>query len=190
MNLRNSITVTNTGWTELYGWTVKGPAANGPYDFDAELLNEREFDIPITGIYYVTATIPLISASQGKFQAAIITDDQIADDRIGLRSAYEKTAFVSGRAALSVGGFMKLIADEHISVQVHSSTDSTYMVDGSASVVFHFIGVPGSVPAYLAQISSDQAFSNQSIIKPWMTEGESRLYQSLSGTEAANKRCS
>ena len=190
MNLRNSITVTNTGWTELYGWTVEGPAANGPYDFDAELLNEREFDIPITGIYYVTATIPLISASQGKFQAAIITDDQIADDRIGLRSAYEKTAFVSGRAALSVGGFLKLIADEHISVQVHSSTDSTYMVDGSASVVFHFIGVPGSVPAYLAQISSDQAFSNQSIIKPWMTEGESRLYQSLSGTEAATKRCS
>ena len=55
------------------------------------------------------------------------------------------------------------------------------MVDGSASVVFHFIGVPGSVPAYLAQLRSDQMFSNQSIIKPWITEGESRLYQSLSG---------
>ena len=184
MNLRNSITVSSTGWTELYGWTAEaanGQTANGPYDFDAELLNERDFDIPITGIYYVTATIPLSSASDGKFQAAIITDDITTDDRIGLRSVYENMAFVGGRAALSVGGFMKLIADEHISVQIHSSADATYVIDQSASVVFHFIGVPGSVPAYLAQISSDQVFSNKSIIKPWITEGESRLYQSLSG---------
>ena len=181
MNLRHSITVNNTGWTELYGWTAEGPTANDPYNFDAELLNERDFAIPITGIYYVTATIPLISASEGKFQAAIITDNITADDGIGLRSAYEKMAFEGGRAALSVGGFMKLISDEHISVQIHSSTDATYVVDGSASVVFHFIGVPGSVPAHLAQLRSDQMFSNQSIIKPWITEGESRLYQSLSG---------
>ena len=181
MKLENHITVTNTGWTELSGWTVGGPSTNGPYDFDAELLNKRDLDIPITGIYYVTATIPLSSASEGKFQAAIIADDVTTDDRIGLRSAYEKMAFEGGRAALSVGGFMKLIADEHISVQIHSSADATYTVDRSASVVFHFIGVPGSVPAYLAQLSSDQVFSNQSIIKPWITEGESRLYQSLSG---------
>ena len=181
MKLKDHIPVTNTGWTELFGWTVGGPAVNGPYNFDAELLNEREFNIPITGIYYITATIPLSSASEGKFQAAIIADDITIDDRIGLRSAYEKMAFEGGRAALSVGGFMKLIADEHISVQIHSSADATYTVDRSASVVFHFVGDPGSVPAYLAQLSSDQVFSNQSIIKPWITEGGSRLYQSLSG---------
>lgn len=176
VHLRNLITATS-GWTKLTGWEVPA-GTNGPYNIDADLTTS-DVSIPITAIYFVSASVSVSNIDNGKFTFALIVNGDTEDTKIGLKSSLEQ--YSGGRHTLAISGFVKLYAGETVSIQLHSSTDTSYAIERASSFSFHNIGPPGSVPAYLAQVRDDTPFNSDSVIKPWITEGRAKLYRSLSG---------
>ena len=106
-------------------------------------------------------------------------DEKTDKDKIPLLSSIK--GLPGQRQTLSVSAFIKLHAGELVSVHIESSSDTSWVISKKSSFTFHFVGPPSSIPAYLAQVSTDNSFGSNTVLKPWVTEGRAQLYRSLSG---------
>ena len=131
----------------------------------------------MTGIYFISASVPLTDSDRSKFQIAIF--DSGHSDQISL-TAIEQ--FHSGKYhTLSLSAFVRLFAGEVIKLMINSPDDNSYVVSKTTSLTFHYIGSPGSVPAYLASVASVATIPSGGVIKPWVTGGKGKLFRSLYG---------
>lgn len=185
--LENDIPVTQTGWVVIKGFNVAidttfRPSDNGPYNIDSELQGDKEsIIVPMTGIYMVSASVPVTSGNGGTYQLALI--DVGHADNVGLTA---KEKFHNGKYhTLSLSAFVRLFAGEVVKLMIRSEDDSSYTISKTTSLTFHFVGSTGSVPAYLANVKTANdaplAVTSGEIIKPWTTLGKGKLFRSLYG---------
>ena len=174
--------INTNDWAKLDGWAVTD-VYNGPYNFDSQLENQEYVQVPITGIYYVTASVPLeVTSLTDEFSLALVNNDDKDENQLGLKSSFK--GLEGSKHTLTLAGFVKVFAGERLTLQLKSVIGTT--VYKSATFTVHFIGPPGAVPAYLGQVDSEISVTSTDIIKPFIVEGRAKLYRSLSGIMIKN----
>ena len=175
--------VNHTGWRSISGFYVEmdsnfRPVENGPYNIDTSLQADQEsIVVPITGIYFISASVTILDPDESKFQIAIFDGGHI--EQISLTTIHQ---FHAGQYhTLSLSSFVKLFAGEVLMLMITSPQDANYVVTKTTSLTFHYIGSVGSVPAYLANVESIVNVPSGGVIKPWLTQGKRKLFRSLYG---------
>lgn len=158
-------------------------SGNAFYNFDTNLDETGEttnVKIPLTGIYYISSTVT-IEMPNGRFRLALIVNDDRREENLGLVSEMNGLP-TNNAASMGIAGFVKLFAGESISIEVEAESDTDgWIIQTFSSFTFHYIGRPGSAPAYLAQPAQDVPAATTGVIRDWKTTQSTQVFKSLSG---------
>lgn len=172
-----------SGWSELSGWTDNQLSDSGRFLFGAPLVSKASrFEIPKSGIYFVSFSVHLSQADIGMFEAALIINGQV--DKSNKAMTAVKHGRQGGDFSLVVSGFLDLRSSDYISVYVFSENDRDWVIEDDSQLSLRYSGSVGSFPAFSA-IKHTAArfgpFSFSSIIHHWETSGSLGLFASLAG---------
>ena len=167
----------------MSGWTDTQLSDTGHFLFGAPLVTkESRFELPKSGIYFVSVSVHLSHAEIGVFQVGLIINGQI--DQRNKAMTGVKQGRPGGDFTLMVSGFMDLRSGDHISVFVLSEEDIDWFIEDDSQFSLRYSGSVGSFPAFSARKQDAvtfSSFSSSNIIRNWETSGSQGLFASLAG---------
>ena len=167
----------------MSGWTDTQLSDAGRFLFGAPLVTKASrFEIPKSGIYFLSFSVHLSQADIGMFQAALIINGQI--DKSSKAMTAVKHGRQGGDFSLVVSGFMDLRSLDYISMYVFSEKDTDWVIEDDSQFSLRYSGSVGSFPVFSAIIHNAVTFSSSSssnIIRNWETSGSLGLFSSLAG---------
>eukprot|EP00794_Sanderia_malayensis_P015994 gene15994-17605_t len=184
--LESDVSRTSTGWQKISNWKTSITDVKGLYNFDASLAASGDISIPVTGLFFVSVSLPVSNADIGAFKAALLINDITMDKSIALSCQMEN--MTDGTQMLSFAGFLSLRADEQVAVYAYSSNDTAWIIKSQSGFSFHFFGRFGSTPGFLVQPMTSWTITNpnNTRITTWRTTGRGGLFQSLTGFTKSN----
>ena len=183
LDLSSRLLQSTSGWSEVSGWTDTQLSDSGRFLFGAPLVTKASrFQIPKSGIYFVSFSVHLSQADIGLFQAALVINGQ-TDQRNEAMSAVRQ-GYQSGDFSLVVSGFVDLRSSDEISVFAFSEKDTDWSVEDDSQFTLRYTGPVGSFPAFSAIKSTAMTTGSPSsshVVRNWDTSGTPGTFVSLTG---------
>ena len=148
-------TFTRTGWTELVDWSsnasrVASHFAFGPGSASAAASTGR-YAVPRSGVYLVTATVKLNSATGSHFRLLVsLNNNHIVNNAMNAIIGPPP----SSSYTLTATGAMQINAKEYISVLVYSESDTNWKILAGSFFSVRYLGPEKSHPGFLATKSN------------------------------------
>ncbi|XP_066919784.1 LOW QUALITY PROTEIN: fat-like cadherin-related tumor suppressor homolog [Clytia hemisphaerica] len=186
--IKENVQATSTGWLTLNDWWVDDDETDdsfkSSYKNDLVLESKTFVKIPITGIYHVSASIPIFSINAtagGKFTLAMVNGESLDSDSLSLQSTIKEGT--GDLTTLVISGFCEYGAGEMVSFRVFSENDDSFYVTPGSKMSIHYIGITQTAPAFLVQVDQDYTIAAPSgeIVKPYLTSGRAKLFTYLTG---------
>jgi hypothetical protein len=181
-------------WNKIESWVLARKFEDtspreGFFNYGSDLdVNGEEFTVDITGIYFISAVVPVSGVGEDKISLALVINGKTNRNELSLLSEYK--SMVDGEQTITLSGFVKMYADEKMSIQVFKSSAGTskFSVSQYGSLTFHFVSRTRAVSSFLAHLespltvkSSDttvQLGSSANANPLWQTSDSSHLFQS------------
>ena len=183
LGLRSRLPQSTNGWTEINGWTHTSLPDSGRFLFGGPLSSKASrFQIPKSGIYFVSFSVHLSHANIGLFEAAVVINGKIAERNKPLSSA--RQGYQGAEFSLVVSGFVNVGSSEEISVFVFSEKDRDWTIQDNSQFALRYTGPMGIFPAFSASKGTVMKLLPSPLpraIRNWETSGIPGVFISLTG---------
>ena len=124
---------TASGWVEIGSWSTTPTVSRKHIHDIGNHFNETNgrFIAPVDGLYFVSAQVRVDNINADWWRL-LVTINGNQDLHNGLHAIMNSDAASSAFGSLSVSGVVKLDANDYLSVQVYSHSDTSWSIVGES----------------------------------------------------------